>query len=44
MMLIVKSNRLIVVKVIAFHPKKLFHLLTSGILNLDLPGKFSEVF
>lgn len=42
-MLFVKSNQLIVLKVIAFHHKKLFHLLTSS-MNLDFPGKFYEVF
>lgn len=42
-MLIVKSSQPTALKVIAFHHKKLFHLLTSG-MNLDLPGKFSEVF
>lgn len=42
-MIIVKSNQLIALKVIAFHHKKLFHLLASG-MNLDFPGKLSEVF
>lgn len=42
-MLIVKSNQLIALRVIALHHKKTFSLVESG-MNLNLPGNFSGVF